>query len=126
MEVKTYQVTAKRWARGWELHIDGIGVTQSHGMRDAEPMVRDYIALALDVDPNSFAVEITPQLGSGLDEEIRDARAATAEAATTLEAAAKRARQTARRLKNEKGLSGRDIAAILGVSPQRVSQLLNS
>ena len=25
-----YNVIAKRWEHGWELHIDGIGVTQSH------------------------------------------------------------------------------------------------
>ncbi len=24
-----YTVNAKRWEHGWELHIDGIGVTQS-------------------------------------------------------------------------------------------------
>ena len=24
-----YNVIAKRWEHGWELHIDGIGVTQS-------------------------------------------------------------------------------------------------
>jgi hypothetical protein len=24
-----YAVTAKRWKHGWELHIDGVGVTQS-------------------------------------------------------------------------------------------------
>lgn len=28
-------VRAKRWAHGWELHIDDVGVTQSHTLRDA-------------------------------------------------------------------------------------------
>lgn len=38
-----YTVTAKRWEHGLELHIDGIGVTQSRTLDDAEAMVRDYI-----------------------------------------------------------------------------------
>ena len=77
----TYEVHARRWARGWELHIDGVGVTQSRSLSDAEGMVRDYIALA------------------------------------------ERSRELVRHLA-AKGLSGKDTAKVLGVSPQRVSQLL--
>src|SRR5258708_2791163 len=46
--MKTYKVRAKRWARGWELHIEGLGVTQSHSLRDAEMMAEDYIMLDTD------------------------------------------------------------------------------
>jgi DNA-directed RNA polymerase specialized sigma subunit len=53
------------------------------------------------------------------------AREAVAEAERALRAAAARSRQVARQLKQE-GRSGRDIAAILHVSAQRVSQLLKS
>ena len=56
----TYQVTAKRWARGWELHIDGVGVTQSGRLGVAEGMARDYVAATLDVPEGSFDVMITP------------------------------------------------------------------
>jgi hypothetical protein len=45
----TYNVTAKRWAKGWELHIDGVGVSQSRTLASAEGMAREYIALALDL-----------------------------------------------------------------------------
>lgn len=41
--VTTYAVHAKRWKHGWELHIDGVGVTQSRNLDGAEQMVRDYI-----------------------------------------------------------------------------------
>lgn len=57
--VKTYTVHAKRWARGWELHIDGLGVTQSHSLADAELMARDYIETLTGAAPGSFNVEIT-------------------------------------------------------------------
>lgn len=121
--MKTYTARARRWARGWELHIDGVGVTQSHGLRDAEYMVRDYIALLRDVPADSFGVEIVPEIGGGLDEAARSARASVTEAATAIRRAAAESRQVARNLR-QAGLSQRDIAAVLGVSPQRVSQLM--
>ena len=62
----TYQVRAKRWEHGWELHIDGVGVTQSHTLRDAERMVRDYVALDTGLAPDAFDVEITPEIGGEL------------------------------------------------------------
>jgi hypothetical protein len=61
-------------AHGWELHIDGVGVTQSHNLTTAEDMVRDYIALDLGVDPESFDVAITPEAGDGLDEDVAAVR----------------------------------------------------
>jgi hypothetical protein len=45
MVAMTYKVTAKAWEHGWELHIEGIGVTQCEGVEDAEAMVRDYLEL---------------------------------------------------------------------------------
>ena len=58
-----YTAIAKRWSGGWELHIDGVGVTQSHSLEKAEYMVRDYIAMDLDVPKDSFEVRIVPELG---------------------------------------------------------------
>jgi CRP-like cAMP-binding protein len=120
----TYQVRAKRWAHGWELHIEGVGVTQSHTLRDAERIARDYIALDTGTDPGSINVEITPEIGGELGEKTAAARRAVAEAEDARRAAAVRSRDAARELLVA-GLSGRDIAAVLQVSPQRVSQLLN-
>jgi hypothetical protein len=123
--VKTYTVRAKRWARGWELHIDGVGVTQSHTLRDAEAMARDYITLDTGATDGSFSVKIVPEVGGGLDEKTRAARVAVTEADQAQRRAAARSRQAARELR-QAGLSGRDIAAVLKVSPQRVSQLLKT
>jgi predicted transcriptional regulator len=124
--VKTrYEVRARRWARGWELHIDGVGVTQSHSLSDAEEMVRDYIALDTGADPNSFDVSITPEIGDGLDEHIEETRQQIREAEQAQAQAAERSRALVRELA-AKGLSGKDTAKVLGVSPQRVSQLLKA
>jgi hypothetical protein len=57
----TYTVHAQRWKLGWELRIDGIGVTQSRTLNDAEAMVRDYIALDTGAAPDSFNVELLPE-----------------------------------------------------------------
>lgn len=122
----TFKVTAKRWAFGWELHVEGVGVTQSRTLLSAEDMAREYIALDLDIDDeDSFDVEITPELDGSLIAEAEAARLAVREAEQRQREAAALSRLASRHLK-ESGLKGEDIAAILHVSKQRVSQLLNS
>lgn len=119
---KTYEVVAKRWRRGWELHIAGVGVTQSRSLADAEEMARDYIASDLDLPEGSFNVRITPEVGNGVDEKVRRTRAQISAAARAQSTAAESSRSLVRELKGL-GLSGKDMAAVLGITPQRVSQL---
>lgn len=123
--MSTYNVRARRWKHGWELHIDGVGVTQSRNLAGAEQMVRDYIETLTDHDTADDVVIIKPEVGSDLDQEAEAAREAMSVAENALRAAAARSRQVARQLSQE-GLSGKDIAAILHVSAQRVSQLLKT
>ena len=123
MNRKNYTVRATRWDHGWELDIEDVGGTQSHTLNDAEDMVRDYIRLALDVAADAFDVTIIPDVGEDLVEKAQVAKEATAAAEQMRDAAARSAREVARRL-SEKGLRGKEIAIILGVSNQRVSQLL--
>ena len=72
--MRTYQVRAKRWEHGWELHIAGVGVTQSRTLWDAEDMARDLISRREDLPDTAFTVMITPEIGGGLDEASRAAR----------------------------------------------------
>src|ERR1039458_9292204 len=109
----TYNVTAKRWKHGWELHIDGVGVTQSRTLDTAEQMVRDYIETLTDKDVSGDKVVITPDLGE-LDRKVTTVR--------ELLAAADRQQQEARN-------SYRALAADLraaGLSVDRKSTRLNS
>lgn len=122
--MNTYRVHARKWDGGWELHIDGVGVTQSRTLRDAERMVRSYVSLDTGEDRDSFAVEILPDL-AGLETQVRQVRGTTARAEDAQRKAATMARAVVRDLKAW-GLSGNDIAAVLKVSPQRVSQLAKS
>lgn len=120
--MNVYNVTAKRWEHGWELHVEGVGVTQSHGVADAEEMVRHYLELEGVSGP--FAVRINFRAEDDLDAEILDARRAAEEAARAQEVAAEKSRAVARHLAARK-YKGVEIAAMLGVSKQRASQLLN-
>ena len=128
--MSVYQVTARRWAHGWELHIhddagEEIGVTQSRSLAGAERMACDYLALDLGGEPESYDVTITPELDGNLAIEADAARQAVRNAEQAQRDAAARQRAAARHLK-ESGLSGADIAVVLRVSTQRVSQLVNS
>ncbi len=38
-----YRTTARPWADGWELHVEGTGVTQVRDLRDARRQARDFI-----------------------------------------------------------------------------------
>jgi hypothetical protein len=94
-------------------------------LADAEMMARDLIWRRVGISPDAFAVAITPEIGQGIDEEIREAREAVRAADRARREAAAQSRRAARRLQ-QAGLSGRDIARVLDVTPQRVSQLLKA
>ncbi len=118
----TYTVRAKTWAHGWELHIAGVGVTQSRTLANADLMVRDYIATLYDLaDASSLNIVITPELG-GLEVLVSAAREHTRAVELEQQEAAKAVREVARSLR-ELGMSVTDTATILGVSRGRVSQL---
>jgi len=118
-----YNVTAKRWEHGWELHIDGIGVTQSRLLSDAEAMVRDYLATDDISDAETAEVTISPDLG-GLEDLIHAVRAQTEGAQVAQQEAARAARNLVTQLR-QAGLSVADTATILGVTKGRISQLVS-
>ena len=120
-----FDVTAKRWERGWELHIADVGVTQSHSLRDAERMVRDFIELDLGAEVASTAVIVMDIEVGGLEEDVRAVREELERLDAAQREAAKASRAVAKQLK-EAGLTGADGARVMGVSEQRFSQLLNA
>lgn len=122
----TYNVRAVRWEHGWELHIDGVGVTQSRSLgANARRITTDYIRIAVGEDAARDAeINITPDLGS-LSRRVAATRRKVRAAAEAQEKAAAESRKIARELK-DRGLSGKDIAEVLEVSPQRVSQIVSS
>jgi hypothetical protein len=47
-----YEVQAKRWKHGWELHIMDVGVTQCRSLSAATQAIRDYLELLLGHELN--------------------------------------------------------------------------
>ncbi len=122
-------VAAQRWEHGWELHVSDdrgpIVVLTARRLSRAHRMVRDYVAVTDGIDPTTVAVRIAVRFGNGLDEEIAAVRADLEHAERAQRDAAARSRRLALLLR-EAGLSGADIAVVLRVSPQRVSQLVKT
>ncbi len=118
----TYKVTATRWEDGWELDIPDHGITQSHSLRDAPEMVRDYIALDTGADPRTIDVEIVPDLG-GLETEADRIRAEFQRVWGRQGELTLQSLELLRRLDEAWGLTGADIAEVMHISQQRVSQL---
>ena len=122
----TYRVDARRWEHGWELHVEGVGVTQSKSLHSAARIAREYISLVQSIsDESTIDVEILPKIDDALGKEVIAARKAVHEIAERQREVAALWRAAAKDLAGS-GLSGADIAVVLDVSPQRVSQLLRA
>ena len=123
--VSEYTVHAKRAGKYWELHVDGVGVTQARNLqRDADEMIRHYVSMMTGEKVDTVTYNLLPEVGGSLDSEAAKARAAARDAEAALNISAKLNRKAARDLRAA-GLSGRDAATVLGLTPQRVSQLIN-
>jgi len=122
--MKQYEVSTRRWERGWELHVAGIGVTQVRTLDQAVGQVCDLIETMTGTAATEDQVTLSLDLG-GLETAAVQAREASDEAEARRSEAARAIRKVARDLRTS-GLSVTDIATILGVSRGRVSQYLSS
>lgn len=128
---REYKIEVSRDGRWWMIHIPEIdGVTQARRLGEAEAMAREYIALALGIPIDRVKVETAsvrmeqPQFRELLSDarEVKDLRATAREAERK---ATEATREYAHWL-TAHGIPVRDIADLLDISPQRVSQLANS
>lgn len=126
--MKTYRVDVVRDEGWWIMHARiprTIIYSQAKRVDDVEPMIRDAIAGVLDVDPESFAIELIFDLDSDVLDQVARAREVSLEAAEVQERASRESRAAVQALRNE-GLTLKEAGYFLGVSPQRVAQLLNA
>lgn len=126
--MRTYQVDVVKDEGWWIMHARiprTIIYSQARRIDDIEFMIRDAIAGALDVDPQSFRIELTFDLDSDVLDQVSRAREASLEAAEVQERASRESRAAVQALRRE-GLTLREAGYFLGVTPQRVAQLLNS
>ena len=86
-------------------------------------MVRDAISGVLEIPPDSFEIVVAPEVPVALRTVVDEATTARSHATQAQDAAAELMRDAARRLV-EDGLTVRDAGALLGVSHQRIAQLV--
>ncbi len=111
----------------WTAEIDVPGklvFTEAKRLDRLEDMARDAVATALDTSVDLVAVTVAVHLDDGLDAEIQQARSTSVQAANLIKEAGLLNRQVAQHLKS-RGVSARDSGRIMGLSAQRISQLLS-
>ena len=123
-ERKVYDVSAERVNGWWILRVPAVDtVTQAKRLDQVEFMARDLIYAMTDEVPHSFDVAIKPDLGPSLGATLRKAVKARKDAASAQDEAMTESKRAAVEL-HRAGLTIRDVGELLGVSYQRVSQLL--
>ena len=120
--------TATRTGQWWAIEVSDVAGglhTQARRLDQVASAVIDAVALVADVSPDAIEVDVIPRLPQAEADLIETARNASQEAAQAAERASRLSRQAVEQLRSE-GLTVRDVGGLLGVSAQRVSQLLNN
>jgi predicted RNase H-like HicB family nuclease len=109
----------------WLVHIKGIAGCHTYGrtLRQAEARIREALAVWLDRDPDGL--EFTSEWPPALEEVATKVSHARRNAAASAQAAGAATAKAVKKL-DRMGLSRRDTADVLGISHQRVQQLLVS
>ncbi len=123
----TYTARARRSGSWWAIDVPELpGVySQARRLDRVEPMARDAIALFLDVDPATLDIRVETDLPADLRRDVEAVGRLRAEA-DRLQAESSGAMRHLTHDLLGRGLSVRDAAAILGISHQRVSQLVRA
>lgn len=119
-----YTSAAVRDGRLWRVQADDFpgAISTVTNLKDAARVQREAIVWVAGVPESEVEVEVRVVLPEGLMELTENARHLVTEAAEAQREAAARTREAVAALKRA-GLTGADVAVVLGVSPQRVSQL---
>lgn len=120
-------VRARRIGGWWALDVDGVpgAHTQVRRIDQADAMARDAIAGILGVAEDSFEVVVSPVVPEAIRAMLDEATHARSQASRAQDAAARLTLEAAQRLVAE-GLTVRDAGVLLGVSHQRIAQLVRS
>jgi predicted RNase H-like HicB family nuclease len=123
----TYKVTAEREGEFWIVRVPELDavVTQARRFADVKKNAREAIAVWLDKPLSEIEVAVNPVIPPAVQKALDEARQLRKEANERFDLAAEAASDAARRLTKDLGLTLREAAEILGVSFQRVAQLVD-
>lgn len=119
-----YRATVERDERFWLVRVEGVGVTQARHLRELEAMTGDLIYVMTGEDPAESEVVYDFILPSDVRSHLERAQVLRSQAATAQSEAAAEVRAAAHEL-HDAGIPIRDIGRVLGVSFQRVHQLVS-
>jgi hypothetical protein len=126
----SYKASVYRSGEWWAIEItDGLpdnmlGVTQAKRLDKTEQAARDVIADLLEVDVDTVEVDMSIDVPVDIEAAIRRLKTATDEAIAAM-AAEVAARRAAAKAAIDEGLTMREAGVLLGVSHQRVKQLVD-
>ncbi len=122
-----YTAVARRSDGWWAVDVPAIPGARSQARRldHVEAMAREVIGLLLDADPDSFEIDVEVDLPEQVRQRVDAVGRARADADDAAQLATGLTGRTALDLRDQLGLSMRDIGRLLGISHQRVAQLLN-
>jgi hypothetical protein len=125
--MREYKVEVERDGRWWMIHVPEIDqITQARRINEIEDMARSLIAFSTDQPISDITVHVANICVDGVDvlEGAAQVTRLRNRAAEVEQEAVARASDFAVRL-TKADVPVRDIAALIHVSPQRVSQLTN-
>lgn len=121
---KTYRVLAERGETAWVLDVPEIKrSTQSLRLDQAERMASELISIMTERTEGSFDVAIEIKLDQRLEVVIERAKERR-RTAVVAQQEASAAQRTAARSLADAGLTTRDAGQLLGLTHQRIAQLL--
>ena len=119
-----WNASARQVGKFWYIQVDGLsGSTQGRSVKEIDVMVRDYISIMTETEPDSFDVNMQLLLPDDVAATLKRAGELRDIADNARKEAAVESRRAAKALRAS-GLTVRDIGAALGISFQRAHQLV--
>lgn len=119
-----YDVIVTSEAPQWVLEVKGVGATNVRRLTEADDWVRDLVA-AMTEQPVPASTTFSYTVAGDLGQQIQNVRQRQAAAEKEVAAAAAAAKALVREMVRSECISQVDTAKALGVSKQRVSQLIH-
>lgn len=119
------EYTGRAWREGewWVIDINDIGATQARTLDKIDHMARSLVADLADLPYESVTVAIDIDLPQEVTDDLAALRAQSDRASQQAREVSDMQVRLVQKLAREQGMNGREIAAILKVTPGRVSQI---
>lgn len=124
---RTYEVRVTHGQQWWLIEVPEIpgAVSQARSLREVESMVRDLIAVMLEVPTDSFEINVHVELPEQVAARVKRVDVLRKLSADSQAEAALESRLAAQGLRDA-GMSLRDVGEALNVSYQRAHQLVGA